>query len=144
VLLATARRIRWWRTRPCCKELHRSRNGCWFVPRPGAHQRTAGDRRHDAYKSAAWAWVKALLGIGTFEGTLLTVGASARHAASSRRWRWRGAATPFNWRRCFAPNGRAFDTATLALVNIVLAVWRPRLYRSGASAAVEEPAPIEE
>ena len=36
---------------------------------------------NDAYKNAAWAWVKALLGIGTFEGTLLTVGASARHAA---------------------------------------------------------------
>ena len=34
-----------------------------------------------AYMSAAWAWVKALLGIGTFEGTLLTVTSSARHAA---------------------------------------------------------------
>jgi hypothetical protein len=35
----------------------------------------------NAYKNAAWAWIKALLGISVFEGTLLTINASARHAA---------------------------------------------------------------
>jgi len=34
----------------------------------------------EAHMDAVWAWVKALLGIGTFEGTMLTVTSSARHA----------------------------------------------------------------
>ena len=89
---------------------------------------------NDAYKSAAWAWVKALLGIGTFEGTLLTVGASARHAAelSSLAVGGRGDAVQLaqalrtEW-------GGLWLLAALAFVNIVLAVWRPRLYRFTAS-----------
>jgi len=32
------------------------------------------------YHDAGWAWVKALLGIGVFEATLFTVGASSRQA----------------------------------------------------------------
>jgi hypothetical protein len=34
-----------------------------------------------AFHNAAWAWVKALLGLGIFEGALVTVHASARRAA---------------------------------------------------------------
>jgi hypothetical protein len=40
-----------------------------------------GIAANPAFHSAGWAWLKALLGISMFEGTLLTVGASARHAA---------------------------------------------------------------
>jgi hypothetical protein len=57
---------------------------------------------NDAYKSAAWAWAKALLGIGTFEGALLTVGASAP------RWRLPAMATRSSWREYYIPNGAGF------------------------------------
>jgi hypothetical protein len=36
---------------------------------------------NESYKNASWAWVKALLGVSTFEGTLITISASARRAA---------------------------------------------------------------
>jgi hypothetical protein len=93
-----------------------------------------------AYHEAGWAWVKALLGIGMFEGTLLTVGGSARRAAELSAIAATG----------LGPDGRGpagqADAAELArilrtewgglwlllglcFVNVVLAVWRPRLGR---------------
>jgi hypothetical protein len=92
----------------------------------------------DSYKSAAWAWVKALLGIGTFEGTLLTVGASARHAAelSALAVAGRGDAVQLA-QEIRTEWGGLWIMTTLATVNIVLAVWRPRLYRRSPGAAVD-------
>jgi hypothetical protein len=89
---------------------------------------------NDAYKSAAWAWVKALLGIGTFEGTLLTVGASARHAAELAALAASGHSDAIQLARVLRTEwGGLWILSALALTNIVLAVWRPRLYRRTAS-----------
>jgi len=82
---------------------------------------------NDAYKNAGWAWVKALLGISLFEGTLLTVGGSARQAAelSARAASGEGDATLLaqvlhtEW-------GGLWMLLALSIANIVLAVWRPR------------------
>jgi hypothetical protein len=83
-----------------------------------------------AYKNAAWAWVKALLGIGAFEGTLLTVAASARHAADLSALAASGNGDPAQLAQMLRSEwGGLAIMATLSLVNIVLAVWRPRLYR---------------
>ncbi len=94
----------------------------------------------EAYKNAAWAWMKALLGIGTFEGTLITIGASARRAAelSALAASGRGDAAQLaqvlhtEW-------GGLWILTVLALANILLAVWRPRLYRRPAGSASLEP-----
>jgi len=88
----------------------------------------------ESYKNAAWAWVKALLGIGTFEGTLLTVGASARHAAELSALAVTGGGDAVELAQMLRTEwGGLWIMATLALVNIVLAVWRPRLYRTSRS-----------
>jgi hypothetical protein len=82
----------------------------------------------EAYKGAAWAWTKALLGIGTFEGTLLTVGSSARHAAELSALAVGGHVDDIQLTQILRTEwGGLWILATLALVNIVLAVWRPRL-----------------
>ena len=92
----------------------------------------------DAYKNAAWAWVKALLGISTFEGTLLTVGASARHAAELSALAAAGHGDAIELAQVLRTEwGGLWVLGTLALVNILLAVWRPRLYRRSASQAIE-------
>jgi hypothetical protein len=85
---------------------------------------------NDAYKNAAWAWLKALLGIGTFEGTLLTVGSSARHAAELSALAVSGRGDPAQLAQFLRTEwGGLWVLAALALLNVVLAVWRPRLYR---------------
>jgi hypothetical protein len=91
---------------------------------------------NEAYMNAAWAWVKALLGIGTFEGTLLTVGASARHAAELSASAVSGPGDPAQLAQVLRTEwGGLWIVAALSLVNIVLAVWRPRLYPRAASSA---------
>jgi hypothetical protein len=87
-----------------------------------------------AYKNAAWAWVKALLGIGTFEGTLLTVGASARRAAELSALAVSGQPDASQFEQVLHTEwGGLCVLSVLALVNIVLGVWRPRLYRRAAT-----------
>jgi hypothetical protein len=90
----------------------------------------------EAYKNAAWAWVKALLGIGTFEGTLITIGASARHAAELSALAASGRGDPAQLAQVLRTEwGGLWILAVLSLANIVLAVWRPRLYRRPASSS---------
>lgn len=83
-----------------------------------------------AYKNAAWAWIKALLGIGTFEGGLMTVGASTRQAAELAA---AGGSHADGLAQVLRTEwGGLWILATLSLLNIVLAVWRPRIYRDAA------------
>jgi len=84
----------------------------------------------EAYKSAAWAWIKALLGVGTFEGSLITIGSSARQAAELSALAAAGHGDPAQLAQVLRTEwGGLWILTVLALVNIVLAVWRPRLYR---------------
>ena len=81
-----------------------------------------------AYHNAAWAWVKALLGISLFEGTLLTVGAAARDPGELP------AALHSEW-------GTLWLLLAVAVTNIVLAVWRPRLFRRPPQSVDQSTAP---
>lgn len=84
------------------------------------------------YHDAGWAWLKALTGLAMFEGTLLTVDASARRAAE-----WASAALqsgvidlatlePLLRRE----RGGLWALLAIALANVVLGVWRPRFRRA--------------
>jgi hypothetical protein len=91
---------------------------------------------NEAYINAAWAWVKALLGIGTFEGTLLTVGSSARRAAELSALAVSGGGDTAQLTQVLRTEwGGLWILAALAFANIVLAVWRPRLYPRSASSS---------
>jgi hypothetical protein len=95
---------------------------------------------NEAYMNAAWAWVKALLGIGTFEGTLLTVTSSARHAAELSALAVSGGGDPAQLARILRTEwGGLWIMVALAFINIVLAVWRPRLYPRTAGASALTP-----
>jgi hypothetical protein len=84
---------------------------------------------NEAYKNAAWAWTKALLGVGSFEGTLLTVGSSARRAAELSALAASGRGDPEYLAQVLRTEwGGLWILAALAVINVVLAVWRPRLY----------------
>ena len=85
----------------------------------------------EAYKDAGWAWAKAVLGIVTFEGTLMTIVGNGRKAAEHAAAAVAGqpeamtlvaAALRTEW-------GALWLLLGLGLANIALAVWRPRLVR---------------
>jgi hypothetical protein len=83
-----------------------------------------------AFHNAAWAWIKALLGISVFEGTLVTINASARHAAELATMAANGQGDAAQLAQVLrTERGGLWLLMVLSLVNIVLAVWRPRLYR---------------
>ena len=85
---------------------------------------------HEGYKNAGWAWVKALLGISMFEGTLLTVAASARQAADWSAQAAVGRGDPQQLAQALHTEwGGLWMLLALSVANIALAVWRPRLGR---------------
>jgi hypothetical protein len=82
---------------------------------------------NEAYKDAGWAWIKALLGISMFEGSLLTVIASARNAAALAHAAVEGAGDPARLAEILRTEwGGLWMLLAVAVANIVLAIWRPR------------------
>lgn len=87
----------------------------------------------DAFHDAGWAWLKALLGLAMFEGTLLTVSGSARRAAELSAEAAAGQADPAQLAAVLRTEwGGLWLLLALSLANIVLAVWRPRFSRRAA------------
>jgi hypothetical protein len=96
----------------------------------------------DAYINAGWAWFKAVLGISMFEGTLLTVGGSARKAAEFSAQVAAGQGDPALLAEAVRTEwGGLWILTVLCLVNIVLAVWRPRFHRSRLDAITDREGP---
>jgi uncharacterized membrane protein len=86
-----------------------------------------------AYVDAGWAWLKALLGVSMFEGTLVTISGSARHAAELSALAAAGHPDPLQLAQVLrTESGSLWLLLTVALANVVIAVWRPRLYRRPA------------
>ena len=84
----------------------------------------------EAYKNAGWAWTKALLGISMFEGTLLTVVASGRRAAELSALAAAGNPDPAQLAEALrTERGGIWVLLTVAFLNVVLGVWRPRISR---------------
>ena len=76
-----------------------------------------------AYHDAGWAWLKALLGLSVFEATLLVVGASRTQAELAA-----AAADPALLDTLLrSERNTLWLLIALSVVNVLLAVWRPRL-----------------
>ena len=76
-----------------------------------------------AYHDAGWAWVKALLGLGVFEATLVTVGASSRQAELAVATADAGLLASL----LQSERNTLWLLLGLSVANVVLAVWRPKL-----------------
>lgn len=89
----------------------------------------------NAFIDAGWVWLKAGLGIVMFEGTLITIGASARKAAEISALAAAGQADPAALAAVLRTEwGGLWLMFGLSIANIVLAVWRPRFHRSRPAA----------
>lgn len=87
----------------------------------------------DAYINAGWPWVKALLGITLFEGTLLTIDRSATRAAELAALAAEGRGDPALLAEVVRTEwGGLWLIIALSVANIVIAVWRPRFSRRPA------------
>lgn len=76
-----------------------------------------------AYQDAGWAWVKALLGLSVFEATLLIVGSGRKQAELAV-----AAADPALLDTLLrSERNTLWLLIGLSVVNVLLAVWRPRL-----------------
>lgn len=76
-----------------------------------------------AYMDSVWAWVKALLGVSVFEATLMVVGASGKNAELAA-----AAGDPALLDALLrSERNTLWLLMALCVVNVVLAVWRPRL-----------------
>lgn len=73
------------------------------------------------YLDAGWAWLKALLGLSVFEATLVVVGSAQRQAELL-------AAAPDQLDALLRAERHTLVLLIgLSIVNVVLAVWRPKL-----------------
>lgn len=88
----------------------------------------------NTYKNAGWAWMKALLGLVAFEGTLMTIVGNGRRAAEHATAAVAGQADAMTEVMATLRTewGALWLLLGIGLVNIVLAIWRPRFSRRRA------------
>lgn len=84
----------------------------------------------DAYHGAGWVWMKLVLGVTVFEGTLIAVQGPAKREAARATEALAGQFDPL----LLGVTASAEYKSTLvilmvALINIVLGVWRPKFGR---------------
>ena len=79
---------------------------------------------------ARWAWVKALLGLSMFEGTLIVVQGNATRVSELAQKAVTSGSDPALMAEALRSEWMGLWTiVALALANVVLGVWRPQLRR---------------
>lgn len=84
------------------------------------------------YLGARWAWAKAALGLSLFEATFLVVGSADRQSDLTAAMVAADSALADSLLR--AERNTLVLLLVLSVVNVVLAVWRPRLGRPRSAA----------
>lgn len=83
---------------------------------------------HFPFHDAPWVWAKALSGVLLFEASLMSIDAPAEQAAEAVANAMRGEIDPATLNTLVHDEWVAMWTVlALAVANVVLAVWRPRL-----------------
>lgn len=89
---------------------------------------------HTPYLDKGWVWLKALTGVLMFQGVLLAI---VSEGAKAARVAAQAAATAAPDFQSATLTGREWGTLwivmALAIANVVLGVWRPRLMKPSAS-----------
>ncbi|MEL7029329.1 MAG: DUF2269 family protein [Pseudomonadota bacterium] len=85
---------------------------------------------HRPFIDMGWVWIKALLGILTFEGVLAIIGAKAGQAAKVSAKIVDGELPPEAIDRLVATEWLSlWVIAAISVAQVVLGIWRPRLVR---------------
>jgi len=88
---------------------------------------------NEHYINAGWPWIKAITGISMFEGSLLTISGSSRQAAELSAMAAAGKGDPAMLEQLLRTEwGGLWIITIVAVANIVIAVWRPRIGRRAA------------
>ena len=86
------------------------------------------------YYNAGWAWLKLGLGVVVFEGTLITVQGPATRAAEASVQLLDGKLDPGAIEAMMRGEwGSLWVILFIALLNVLLAIWRPRFTRDTAT-----------
>ena len=83
---------------------------------------------HQPYLHQGWVLLKAVLGLGMFEGTLATVQSQATRAASMSAKLVEGTGDPALMEKILSSEWFGMWTImVLSIANVVIAIWRPKL-----------------
>lgn len=90
----------------------------------------------DAFHGAGWVWMKLALGVTTFEGTLVAIQGPAKREAARAMQALAGEFDPLLLGQTAVSEYRStLVILGVAIINVVLAVWRPRFERRRRQAA---------
>ena len=83
---------------------------------------------HAPFRAQRWVWAKVLLGLSMFEGTLVSIQGPAQHAAVITTKAMSGEIEADRVAELIHNEwGALWVILTLAIINVILATWRPRL-----------------
>jgi hypothetical protein len=91
---------------------------------------------HTPFHNAGWAWVKAAMGLWIFQGTLKGIEGPAKQAAMVSARALQEEIDPQILQDLMRTEwGSLWVILALAVANVAIAIWRPRLGRKPAPAA---------